>query len=75
MSAVNVARAVAGFVLGGVLVVLMPALGIAMALVLAGVLVWARLRHEDVETLAALAPGFLVAVLAYVVLAVVSVLA
>ena len=46
-----------------------------MALVLAGVLLWARLRHEDVETLAALAPGFLVAVLAYVVLAVVSVLA
>jgi len=59
MSAVKVARAVAGFVLGGVLVVLMPALGIAMALVLAGVLVWARLRHEDVETLKALAPGFM----------------
>jgi xanthine/uracil/vitamin C permease (AzgA family) len=75
MNAVKVARAVAGFVLGAVLVVLMPALGIAMALVLAGVLVWARLRNEDVETLTALAPGFLVAVLAYVVLAVVSVLA
>ena len=71
----KVARAVAGFVVGGVLVVLMPALGIAMALVLAGVLLWARLRHEDVATLSALAPGFLVAVLAYVVLVVVSVLA
>jgi hypothetical protein len=46
-----------------------------MAVVLAGVLVWARLRHEDVEALSALAPGFLVAVVAYVVLAVVSVLA
>jgi xanthine/uracil/vitamin C permease (AzgA family) len=75
MSAVTVARAVAGFVLGAVLVLVMPALGIAMALVLAGVLVWARLRHEDVEALSALAPGFLVAVVAYVVLAVVSVLA
>jgi hypothetical protein len=74
MSAVNVARAVAGFVLGAVLVVLMPALGIAMALVLAGVLLWARLRHEDAGTLRVLAPGFLVAVLAYVVLAAVSVL-
>ena len=73
MSAVKVARAVAGFVLGAVLVILMPA--IAMALVLAGVLVWARLSHEDVEALTALAPGFLVAVLAYVVLAVASVLA
>ena len=75
MSAVKVARAVTGFVLGAVLVVLLPAIAIAMALVLAGVLVWARLRHEDVEALTALAPGFLVAVLAYVVLAVASVLA
>ena len=71
----NVARAVVGFVLGAVLVVLMPALGLAMGLVLVGVLVWARLRHEDVQALAGLATGFLVAVLAYVVLAVVSVLA
>ena len=75
MSAVTVAWAVAGFVLGAVLVLVMPALGIAMAVVLAGVLVWARLRHEDVEALSALASGFLVAVVAYVVLAVVSVLA
>ena len=75
MSAVTVGRAVVGFVLGAVLVVLMPALGLAMALVLAGVLVWARLRHEDVQALTGLATGFLVAVLAYVVLAVVSVLA
>jgi xanthine/uracil/vitamin C permease (AzgA family) len=75
MSAVTVGRAVVGFVLGAVLVVLMPALGLAMALVLAGVLLWARLRREDVQALTGLASGFLVAVLAYVVLAVVSVLA
>jgi hypothetical protein len=37
--------------------------------------VWARLRQEDVQALTGLATGFLVAVLAYVVLAVVSVLA
>ena len=75
MSGLDVARAVAGFVLGAVLVVLMPALGLAMALVLAGVLVWSRLRHEDAGALTALATGFLLAVLAYVVLAVASVLA
>jgi tetrahydromethanopterin S-methyltransferase subunit F len=74
MSAVTVGRAVVGFVLGAVLVVLMPALGLAMALVLAGVLVWARLRQEDVQALKGLASGFLFAVLAYVVLAVVFVL-
>jgi tetrahydromethanopterin S-methyltransferase subunit F len=74
MSAVTVGRAVVGFVLGAVLVVLMPALGLAMALVLAGVLVWARLRQEDVQALKGLASGFLFAVLAYVVLAVISVL-
>ena len=75
MSAVTVGRAVVGFVLGAVLVFFMPALGLAMALVLAGVLVWARLRQEDVQALTGLASGFLVAVLAYVVLVVVSVLA
>jgi hypothetical protein len=75
VSGLDVARAVAGFVLGAVLVVLMPALGLAMALVLAGVLAWARLRHEEAGTLTALATGFLLAVLAYVVLAVASVLA
>jgi xanthine/uracil/vitamin C permease (AzgA family) len=75
MSALTVGRAVVGFVLGAVLVVLMPALGLAMALVLAGVLLWARLRREDVQALTGLASGFLVAVLAYVVLAVVSVIA
>jgi xanthine/uracil/vitamin C permease (AzgA family) len=74
MSAVTVGRAVVGFVLGAVLVFLMPALGLAMALVLAGVLVWARLRQEDVQALKGLASGFLFAVLAYVVLAVVFVL-
>ena len=53
-------------------------LGLGTALgqvVQAGVLVWARLRQEDVQALTGLATGFLVAVLAYVVLAVVSVLA
>jgi len=75
MSAVTVGRGVVGFVLGAVLVLLMPALGLAMAMVLAGVLVWARLRQEDVQALTGLATGFLVAVLAYVVLAVVTVLA
>ena len=74
MSAVTVGRAVVGFVLGAVLVFFMPALGLAMALVLAGVLVWARLRQEDVHALTGLASGFLLAVLAYVALAVVSVL-
>ena len=75
MSAVAVGRAVVGFVLGALLVFFLPALGLAMALVLAGVLLWARLRQEDVQALAGLASGFLVAVLACVVLAVVSVLA
>jgi hypothetical protein len=75
VSAVAVGRVVVGFVLGAVLVVLMPTLGLAMGLVLAGVLVWARLRQEDVQALTGLGTGFLVAVLAYVVLAVVSVLA
>ncbi len=75
VSAVTVGRVVVGFVLGAVLVVLMPPLGLAMGLVLAGVLVWARLRQEDVQALTGLATGFLVAVLAYVALAMVSVLA
>jgi hypothetical protein len=75
MSAATVGRAVVGFVLGALLVFFMPALGLAMALVLAGVLLWARLRQDDVQALTGLASGFLVAVLAYVVLAVVSVLA
>ena len=75
MSAVTVGRVVVGFVLGAVLVVLIPTVGLAMGLVLAGVLVWAHLRQEDVQALTGLASGFLVAVLAYVVLVVVSVLA
>ena len=54
--------------LGAVLVVVLPTVGLAMGLVLAGVLVWARLRQEDVQALTALATGFLVAVVAYVVL-------
>jgi len=75
MSAVTVGRVLVGFVLGAVLVVLIPTLGLAMGLVLVGVLVWTHLRQEDVQALTGLAGGFLVAVLAYVVLVVVSVLA
>ena len=75
MSAVTVARVVVGFVLGAVLVVVLPTVGLAMGLVLAGVLVWARLRQEDVQALTGLATGFLVAVVAYVVLTVVTILA
>ena len=65
------AKVVAGFVLGAVLVILMPPLTMAMALVLGGILVWARLRHEDVGQLTPVAGGFLAAVAAYVLLAVV----
>ena len=75
MSVSSAARAVAGFVLGGLLAVFVPPLALAIALVLGGVLLWARLRHEDVQPLTALATGFLAAVLAYLALAVVAALA
>ena len=75
MSVSSAGRAVAGFVLGGVLAVFVPPLAFAIALVLGGVLLWARLRHEDVQPLTALATGFLAAVLTYLVLAVVAALA
>jgi hypothetical protein len=64
------ASGVAGFVLGAVLAVFAPPLAMAMALVLLGILVWARVRHEDPGVLTPLAAGFLVAVVAYVGLAV-----
>ena len=75
MSVSSAARAVAGFVLGGLLAVFVPPLALAIALVLGAVLIWARLRHEDVQPLTALATGFLAAVLAYLALAVVAALA
>ena len=66
------AKVVAGFVLGALLAIVMPPLTVAMALVLGGVLVWARLRGEDVGQLTPVAGGFLAAVAAYVLLAVVT---
>ncbi len=65
------AKVVAGFVLGAVLAIVMPPLAVAMGLVLGGVLVWARVRGEDVRQLTPAAGGFLTAVAAYVLLAVV----
>jgi hypothetical protein len=73
--AAELARAFGGFVLGALLSVFLPPLAFAMALVLAGVIVWARLRHEDVSPVTALAVGFLLAVAAYLVLLVLSLLA
>jgi hypothetical protein len=61
-----------GFLLGGVTAVFMPPLAMAIALVLGGVLLWARFRHEDVRILAAPGAGFLLAVGIYVALAVVA---
>ena len=69
---VPVAKGLAGFVLGGVMSVFVPPLAFAMALVLGGVLLWSRLRGEDVKALSLLAAGYLVAVAAYVVLALAS---
>ena len=73
-SGAEVARGIGGFVLGGLLSVFLPQLAIAMALVLAGVVVWARLRHEDVSSITAPAVGYLASVAAYVVLVVSSTL-
>ena len=68
-------KAVGGFVLGAIVAVVMPPLALAMALVLGGVLLWQRFRGEPVEGIGAPAGGFLAAVAAYVVLAVVSAVA
>ena len=48
----------------------MPPLTVAMALVLGGVLLWARLRGEGMGQLTPVAGGFLAAVAAYVLLAI-----
>lgn len=67
----TLARAVGGFVLGAVMAYLLPLLALAIALVLGGVLAWLRFRAEATDALGPLAAGYLVAVAAYVVLAVV----
>ena len=69
------AKAIAGFVLGALLAVVIPPLALAMALVLGGILVWARVRDEDIGALTPVAGGFLLAVAAYVVVAVVAAVA
>ena len=69
---VKVAKGLAGFVLGGLMSVFVPPLAFAMALVLGGVLLWSRLREQDVKALSWLAIGYLVAVAAYVVLVLAS---
>jgi hypothetical protein len=65
-----VVRLLGGFVLGALMVVFLPPLAFAIALVLGGLMLWARLRHQDVQPLTALAAGYLVAVVIYVGLAV-----
>lgn len=74
MSGTVVARAALGFVLGAVMAVFLPPLAFAMALVMAGILGWARVRHQDVQPLPSLGGGFLAAVLAYLALAIVAAL-
>lgn len=66
------AQGVAGFVLGAVMTIALGPLGLAIALVLAGILVWARVRHQDVSALTPGAVGYLVAAAAYVVLVVLA---
>jgi hypothetical protein len=70
----DTARALGGFALGAVMVVFLPPLAFAIALVLGGLMLWARLRHEDVQPLTALASGYVVAVVVYLGLAVVAAL-
>jgi hypothetical protein len=69
---VTAAQGVGGFVLGAVMTIALGSLGLAIALVLAGILVWARVRHQDVSALKPGAVGYLVAAAAYVVLVVVA---
>jgi hypothetical protein len=73
VSAAALGKGVAGFVLGALLSIFMPPLAFALALVLGGILLWARWRHQDVQPVTALAAGFLVAVTAYVGLAALAV--
>jgi hypothetical protein len=69
---VTAAQGVGGFVIGAVMTIALGSLGLAIALVLAGILVWARVRHQDVSALKPGAVGYLVAAAAYVVLVVVA---
>jgi hypothetical protein len=69
---IPVLQGVGGFVLGALLTILSPPIGLAIALVLGGILVWARLRHQDVAAVTPGAVGYLVAVAAYVLLAVLA---
>ena len=71
---VAVAKGLAGFVLGGLMAVFVPPLAFALALVLGGVLLWARLKGADVKTFSWAATGYLMAVVAYVLLALASAL-
>jgi hypothetical protein len=66
----DAARALGGFALGALMVVFIPPLAFAIALVLGGLVLWARLRRQDMQPLTALAAGYLVAVVIYVGLAV-----
>ena len=74
MSAAALGKGVAGFALGAVLSIFIPPLALALALVLGGILLWARWRQQDVEPVTAPAAGFLVAVTAYLALVVLSVM-
>jgi len=67
---VPVAQGVGGFALGALLTILTPPIGLAIALVLGGILAWARNRQGDVAALTPGALGYLLAVAAYVLLAV-----
>jgi hypothetical protein len=69
---VTAAQGVGGFVIGAVMTIALGSLGLAIALVLAGILVWARVRHQDVSALKPGAVGYVVAAAAYVVLVVVA---
>jgi hypothetical protein len=70
MRAGDVALAAGGFALGGVMVVFLPPLAMAIALVLGGIVAWSKWRgNDEQQPLTWLAVGFLVAVGAYVALA------
>ena len=69
---VAAAQGVGGFVLGSVMTFALGSLGLAIALVLAGILLWARVRHQDASALMPGAVGYVVAAAAYVVLVVVA---
>jgi hypothetical protein len=74
VSLTSLLRGILGFVLGGVMSVFIPPLAFAIALVLGGVMAWARLRHHDEQPMTAPAAGFVIAVATYVVLAILAAL-